>query len=226
MQVRGETEIPDPRHRPARFPHVKIRERPRRESNSVRLVGRRVVPPEQIPFGGKWRYQLQIEHPALHCGLSELLCPGGTLHEFASPPANARRLDCSPPNKASRVQSLAGSLRIFASGNRAGDDVSGWRAFSAISRFPRSCIPAPLHSHLISPSSALKPLVEGGARRHAGQDGISSFHNDYFGKHLVILFLVDVFSMNGACIVSKPMRRQKDSHKDMHGRISHNGNHG
>ncbi|KAJ8870417.1 hypothetical protein PR048_029439 [Dryococelus australis] len=32
----------------------------------------------------------------------------------------AERLDCSPPTKATRVQSPAGSLRIFASGNRAG----------------------------------------------------------------------------------------------------------
>ncbi|KAJ8893683.1 hypothetical protein PR048_006283 [Dryococelus australis] len=44
---------------------------------------------------------------------------------------------------------------IFASVNRAGR--SRWStAFSRISRFPRPFIPALLHSHLISPSSALK----------------------------------------------------------------------
>ncbi|KAJ8873468.1 hypothetical protein PR048_024286 [Dryococelus australis] len=64
-------------------------------------------------------------------------------------------LDYSPPTKANRVQSPAGSLRIFASGNRTGQCC--WSVgFLGISRFPRPCIPALLHSHLLSPSSALK----------------------------------------------------------------------
>ncbi|KAJ8882333.1 hypothetical protein PR048_014135 [Dryococelus australis] len=43
--------------------------------------------------------------------------------------------DCSPPTKANRVQSPVGSLRIFASGNRAGR-CRWWGIFSGISRFP------------------------------------------------------------------------------------------
>ncbi|KAJ8871686.1 hypothetical protein PR048_028013 [Dryococelus australis] len=39
------------------------------------------------------------------------------------------------------------------------DDVAGWRAISGISRFPCPCIPALLHTHLASPSSALKTLM-------------------------------------------------------------------
>ncbi|KAJ8887930.1 hypothetical protein PR048_007414 [Dryococelus australis] len=49
MQGRGKREIPEKTsgrcHRPARFPHAKIRERPRDESNTVCLGGRRVVWP-------------------------------------------------------------------------------------------------------------------------------------------------------------------------------------
>ncbi|KAJ8885938.1 hypothetical protein PR048_012144 [Dryococelus australis] len=44
---------------------------------------------------------------------ASLLLPEG-------PPEVAERLACSPPTKANRVQSPAGSLRIFARGNRAG----------------------------------------------------------------------------------------------------------
>ncbi|KAJ8867840.1 hypothetical protein PR048_031645, partial [Dryococelus australis] len=67
----------------------------------------------------------------------------------------AERLDCSPPAKANRVQSLTGSLRIFASGNRAGR--CRWSAvFLGISRFPRPFTPTLVHTHLTSPSSVLK----------------------------------------------------------------------
>ncbi|KAJ8880924.1 hypothetical protein PR048_017397 [Dryococelus australis] len=52
--------------------------------------------------------------------------------------------DYSPPTKANLVQIPDGSLRIFASGNRAG------RVFSGISRFPRHFIPALPH-RLTSP---------------------------------------------------------------------------
>ncbi|KAJ8867727.1 hypothetical protein PR048_031530 [Dryococelus australis] len=52
-----------------------------------------------------------------------------------------------------RVQFPAGSVQIFARGNRAGRSTSR-RVFSVISRFPRPFIPALLHTHLASPSSA------------------------------------------------------------------------
>ncbi|KAJ8898382.1 hypothetical protein PR048_003742 [Dryococelus australis] len=39
------------------------------------------------------------------------------------------------------------------------DDAAGLRVFSGISRFPRSLIPALLHNHLTSPSSALKTFM-------------------------------------------------------------------
>ncbi|KAJ8867522.1 hypothetical protein PR048_031324 [Dryococelus australis] len=55
-------------------------------------------------------------------------------------------LDCSPPTKANRVQSPAGSLRIFADR----------RVFSGFSCFPFLFVPALLHTHLALPSSALK----------------------------------------------------------------------
>ncbi|KAJ8870273.1 hypothetical protein PR048_029294 [Dryococelus australis] len=39
------------------------------------------------------------------------------------------------------------------------DDVAGLRVFSGISRFPHPFIPVLLHTHLTSPSSALKTLI-------------------------------------------------------------------
>ncbi|KAJ8871572.1 hypothetical protein PR048_027898 [Dryococelus australis] len=65
--------------------------------------------------------------------------------------AVAERLDCSPPIKADRVQSPAGSLPM---------PLAGW-FFSGISNFPRPCIPTLLHPHLISPVSSLKTSVWG-----------------------------------------------------------------
>ncbi|KAJ8892415.1 hypothetical protein PR048_004995, partial [Dryococelus australis] len=53
---------------------------------------------------------------------------------------------------ASRVRFPAGRPRIFA----VPDDAAGRRVFSGISRFPRPCIPVPLHAHFASPLSVLK----------------------------------------------------------------------
>ncbi|KAJ8866353.1 hypothetical protein PR048_032196 [Dryococelus australis] len=55
------------------------------------------------------------------------------------------------PTKANRVQSPAGSLRIFASGNR-----TRRRVFSGISHSPRPFIPALLHTHLTLHSRGFK----------------------------------------------------------------------
>ncbi|KAJ8896990.1 hypothetical protein PR048_002336 [Dryococelus australis] len=47
----------------------------------------------------------------------------------------------------------------FSHGEIVSADAAGWRVFSGISRFPRTCIPAPLHALLTSPSSALQALM-------------------------------------------------------------------
>ncbi|KAJ8883147.1 hypothetical protein PR048_014987 [Dryococelus australis] len=66
-----------------------------------------------------------------------------------------KRLDCSPPTKANRVQGPAGSLRIFASGNRAGrcrwlTDLLGDLPFHSALTFRRSSILTSFHSHRLS----------------------------------------------------------------------------
>ncbi|KAJ8871200.1 hypothetical protein PR048_027506 [Dryococelus australis] len=67
----------------------------------------------------------------------------------------AERLDCSPPTKVNRVQSLAGHSG-FSQVGIIPDDATCRRVSSWISRFPRPFNSPLLHSHLISPSSALK----------------------------------------------------------------------
>ncbi|KAJ8877920.1 hypothetical protein PR048_022379 [Dryococelus australis] len=69
--------------------------------------------------------------------------------------AVAERLDCSPPTKKNRIESLT----VHAGCSQVGivpDDAAGRRVFSRVSRFPLSRIPALLRSLLILPSSALK----------------------------------------------------------------------
>ncbi|KAJ8898006.1 hypothetical protein PR048_003366 [Dryococelus australis] len=58
-------------------------------------------------------------------------------------------LACSPPTKANRYQSPAGSLADFYQVGIVLDDAAGRRIFSGISRFPRPFIPVPglLHTH-------------------------------------------------------------------------------
>ncbi|KAJ8871797.1 hypothetical protein PR048_028137 [Dryococelus australis] len=70
--------------------------------------------------------------------------------------AMAERLDCSPPTKAYRSHFPARTLPDFRKWEscRMMPLIGGF--FSGISRFPFNCIPALLHSHLISRSSALK----------------------------------------------------------------------
>ncbi|KAJ8869328.1 hypothetical protein PR048_030903 [Dryococelus australis] len=55
------------------------------------------------------------------------------------------------------VRPLASRIRFTA--RSIPDDVAGRRVFSGISHFPRPCIPAPLHTHLASTSSALKTPI-------------------------------------------------------------------
>ncbi|KAJ8870162.1 hypothetical protein PR048_029175 [Dryococelus australis] len=65
--------------------------------------------------------------------------------------------DYSSPTKANRVRFPAGSLHDFRNVEIVLDDAAGRRrVFSGISRFPRSCLPALLHTRLTSLSSALK----------------------------------------------------------------------
>ncbi|KAJ8870266.1 hypothetical protein PR048_029287 [Dryococelus australis] len=71
-----------------------------------------------------------------------------------------------PPTEVNRVQSPAGSLPNFASGKRAGICPSS-AGFLGDLPFPRPCIPALLHSHLISPSSA-EALHQGNGARMLG----------------------------------------------------------
>ncbi|KAJ8868792.1 hypothetical protein PR048_030332 [Dryococelus australis] len=74
--------------------------------------------------------------------------------------AVAKRLDCSPPNKADQVQSPAGSLPDFRKWESCQEmpRVGGFSRGFLVSPVP--CILALLHSHLISPASALKTSLQ------------------------------------------------------------------
>ncbi|KAJ8892416.1 hypothetical protein PR048_004996 [Dryococelus australis] len=69
-------------------------------------------------------------------------------------------LDCSPPTKANRVQSSAGSHRNFRKWKSCRTLAAGGRVFSGISRFHHTCIPALLHSHLFSTLIGSQGLVK------------------------------------------------------------------
>ncbi|KAJ8871589.1 hypothetical protein PR048_027915 [Dryococelus australis] len=70
--------------------------------------------------------------------------------------AVADTLACSPPTKANRVESPGRITPEFRIWESYPNDAAGQRVFTGISRFPLHCIPALLHSHFTSPSSALK----------------------------------------------------------------------
>ncbi|KAJ8888591.1 hypothetical protein PR048_008083 [Dryococelus australis] len=70
--------------------------------------------------------------------------------------AVTERLHCSPPSIANRVQFPVGSLPDFRKCKSCRKTLLVSGVFSGISRSPRPCIPALLHSHLISPPSAFK----------------------------------------------------------------------
>ncbi|KAJ8865846.1 hypothetical protein PR048_033368 [Dryococelus australis] len=98
--------------------------------------------------------------------------------------AVAERLACSPPTKAIRVQSPAGSPG-FSHVGIVPHDAVGWWVFSGISRFHRTFIPAPLHTHLKHPHRLLRAVqissltrslsaivLAGGVLSRNGFDGI------------------------------------------------------
>ncbi|KAJ8881487.1 hypothetical protein PR048_017968 [Dryococelus australis] len=70
--------------------------------------------------------------------------------------AVAKRLDCSHPTKANRVQYTGLVTSRFSKVGIVPDDAAGRLVFSGISHFLHPCFPALLHSHLISPSSTLE----------------------------------------------------------------------
>ncbi|KAJ8896054.1 hypothetical protein PR048_001395 [Dryococelus australis] len=86
-----------------------------------------------------------------HFGDAGLAVLGFNSHVLGA--AVSERLAYSPPTKANRVKSPAGSLshvRIVP------DDAAGWLVFSEMSRFPRPGVPALLHTLFSHLSSALK----------------------------------------------------------------------
>ncbi|KAJ8876627.1 hypothetical protein PR048_021072 [Dryococelus australis] len=78
----------------------------------------------------------------------------GSARRVADPIINEEkaRLVRTPPAKASRVQSPAGFSQV----GIVPDDAAGQRVFSGISDFPALANPVLHHTHLASPSSALK----------------------------------------------------------------------
>ncbi|KAJ8894896.1 hypothetical protein PR048_000203 [Dryococelus australis] len=68
----------------------------------------------------------------------------------------AELLPCSPPPRAIRIRSPAGSLRIFACGNRAGRCRCSEGFIGDLPFPPLPFIPALLHTHLSHPTPALK----------------------------------------------------------------------
>ncbi|KAJ8868492.1 hypothetical protein PR048_030020 [Dryococelus australis] len=88
-------------------------------------------------------------------GRSNCNCIQGSTISANASTTVAERLECLPPTKTNRVQPPAGSLRIFASESYWMTSLLG-RFSRGYLVFPSPCIPALLHSHIISPSSALK----------------------------------------------------------------------
>ncbi|KAJ8881328.1 hypothetical protein PR048_017809 [Dryococelus australis] len=86
---------------------------------------------------------------------------------FSNPQGAAvpERLACSPPTKANRVQSSAGSLPDF----RMWESCRTMSLFGGFSRgtpvFPRPFIPALLHTHLNHPHRLSKPLIKNLGRK-------------------------------------------------------------
>ncbi|KAJ8894970.1 hypothetical protein PR048_000278 [Dryococelus australis] len=66
------------------------------------------------------------------------------------------RLDCLLPTKANKAQTPGRVIPRFSQVETVPDDAAGQWVFSGICSFPLPCISALLHSHIISPSSALK----------------------------------------------------------------------
>ncbi|KAJ8882045.1 hypothetical protein PR048_018533 [Dryococelus australis] len=97
--------------------------------------------------------------------VTSILCAANIASHDETEPAVAERLARSPPTRANRVRSPAGSPPgFFAGGNRARTTPLVGGFFSRISRFPRPFIPTLLHVHLASPSSVLETTLSKSAQ--------------------------------------------------------------
>ncbi|KAJ8886208.1 hypothetical protein PR048_012417 [Dryococelus australis] len=83
-------------------------------------------------------------------GRSEPRCPSQTSYNSTPAVRLFTSYQGEPGSIPSRVTPVFSQVVIVP------DDAAGRQVFSGISRFSRPCIPALLHSHLISPASALK----------------------------------------------------------------------
>ncbi|KAJ8881592.1 hypothetical protein PR048_018077 [Dryococelus australis] len=99
---------------------------------------------------------LSYVSPLRVCNLGTTFHPSVTL-KVCRGAAVAERLACSPPAKANRVQSPAGSLPDFRFVGIVPDDAASRRVFSEISRFPHAIILALFHTHLKHPHRLSRP---------------------------------------------------------------------
>ncbi|KAJ8874062.1 hypothetical protein PR048_024902 [Dryococelus australis] len=138
------------------------------ERGYVPLLPARAVPPPAANYlvtdcrpsvsGGGGHESRRPPALSSRVDLGLALVPGSKFaRSLAVPSCLHVRLACLPLEKMNRVRFPAGSLPGFLSHvGIVPDDAVGQRVFSGISRFLRPCIPALLHTHLASPSSAIK----------------------------------------------------------------------
>ncbi|KAJ8881980.1 hypothetical protein PR048_018468 [Dryococelus australis] len=115
-------------------------------------------------------------------------------------PSVAERLACSPPAKAIRVQSPAGSLPDFRKWVSCPDDAASRRVFSGISRFPRPFIPVLLHNQPQSLSLGSQDLA---VERHPNLFSLHFTHQRRQGGQNLLPLLVGP-SRRGVCTKGEP----------------------
>ncbi|KAJ8876974.1 hypothetical protein PR048_021426 [Dryococelus australis] len=149
------------------FPHAKIRERPRPGIEPGSLGGRRVVWPlhHRGPLGPcmcLWEMHRNITHRS-----NGRTCNCGFVCEYCNACADVqlrglKKIENEDYRASSIKKENTRTPRIYfcrAGFSRVGigpDDAAGRLVLSGISRFSRPYIPALLHTHLASPSSALR----------------------------------------------------------------------